>query len=73
MPFSSDTDFVPYLQSGLTRDQVVALLGEPDMEKQPEMYEYNLGMWSGLRIDYDGLRIHFDAQGRLNYVQCVQH
>jgi hypothetical protein len=62
-----------YLHSGLTRDQVVALLGEPDMEKRPEMYEYNLGMWSGFRVDYDGLQVHFDPQGRLIRTQCVQH
>jgi hypothetical protein len=37
------------------------------------MYEYNLGMWSGFRIDYDGLQVHFDSQGRLTYTQCVQH
>jgi hypothetical protein len=54
-----------YLHPGLTRQQVIELLGELDMEKSPEMYEYNLGMWSGFRIDYDGPQVHFDSQGRL--------
>lgn len=62
-----------YLRQGLTKQEVVKLLGEPDMNKSDNMYEYNLGMWSGFRIDYDGLQIHFDAEGRLSYVQCVQH
>jgi SmpA / OmlA family len=62
-----------HLKLGMTRDQVVNLLGEPDMAKTPEMYEYNLGMWSGFRMDYDGLQIYFDKKGRLSSVQCVQH
>src|SRR5688572_7954485 len=52
-----------YLHPGLTREQVIELLGEPDVAKSPDMYEYNLGMWSGFRIDYDGLQVHFDSQG----------
>ena len=62
-----------HLRPGLSRQQVTNLLGEPDVAKTPEMYEYNLGMWSGFRIDYDGLQIYFDAQGQLTRVQRVQH
>lgn len=62
-----------HLKSGTTREEVIELLGEPDMARKPEMYEYNLGMWSGFRMDYDGLQIHFDEGGRLKDVRCVQH
>jgi SmpA / OmlA family len=62
-----------YLHPGLTRQQVVQLLGEPDLDESLNMSEYNLGMWSGFRMDYDGLQVYFDKQGRLTCVQCVQH
>lgn len=70
-----------YLEPGMTHEQVVELLGEPDMgqilgderSNTPQMYEYNLGMWSGFRIDYDGLQIYFDQTGHLTDSQCVQH
>jgi hypothetical protein len=62
-----------FLHPGLTHDQVIELLGEPDLAKSSDMYEYNLGMWSGFRMDYDGLQVHFDSQGRLTHAQCVQH
>ena len=34
---------------------------------------YNLGMWSGFRMDYDFLDIYFDDQGRVVDVLIVQH
>jgi hypothetical protein len=34
---------------------------------------YNLGMWSGLRMDYDTLDIYFDNSGRVARALTVQH
>ena len=62
------------LRVGLTHAEVEKLLGQPDQIKaESEMYEYVLGMCSGLRIDYDTLDVHFDSGGRLTKVQVVQH
>ena len=62
-----------YLDTGMTRAEVEKLLGTPDFKKRDDMYSYNLGMWSGFRIDYDSLDIHFDPDGRLINVRRVQH
>lgn len=60
------------LHVGLTRERVEALLGKPDSIKS-DVYEYFLGMCSGLQIDFDTLDAHFNAEGRLTKVQIVQH
>ena len=62
-----------YLDKGMTRTEVKELLGTPDFERRDDLYSYNLGMWSGFRIDYDSLDIHFDSNGRLINVRRVQH
>ena len=61
-----------YLHAGMSRAQVVKLLGEPDWHKQPDRYSYNVGMWSGFRIDYDSLDVHFVGDS-LTHVRRVQH
>jgi hypothetical protein len=56
-----------------TRERVLELLGPPDHGKRADMLSYNLGMWSGFRMDYDSLDIYFDDQGRVAEVLIVQH
>ena len=62
-----------HLYSGMTKKQVLELLGEPDFEKQSHVFKYVLGGWSGFRIDYDSLDIYFDSAGRLTKTRIVQH
>jgi hypothetical protein len=65
---------------GMTRDQVIALLGPPDgVDKRIEdnlsvsgadaaaagEFEYLLGAYSGYRVDFDFLAIRFDKRGRV--------
>mgnify|MGYP001297361659 CR=1 FL=1 len=61
------------ISTGTTRNQVMELLGEPDFEKSRSVFKYNLGMWSGFRIDYDSLDIHFDEYGQVVELRVVQH
>ena len=60
------------LKSGLPRADVKGLLGQPDVEK-PGKFEYNLGMCSGLRIDFDSLNVYFNESGVVESVSIVQH
>lgn len=62
-----------YLRKGMTKAQVVALLGESDLVTKPEIISYNLGMWSGMRIDYDSLDLVFSNDGKLTKYYRVQH
>lgn len=62
-----------HLSPGMARERVLELLGEPDFEKTPAVFKYNLGAWSGFRIDYDSLDVHFDGTGRLTETRVVQH
>ena len=56
-----------------TREKVLDLLGPPDHGERGDMLSYNLGMWSGFRMDYDSLDIYFDDQGRVVKILIVQH
>jgi hypothetical protein len=62
-----------YLRKGLSKQDVLGLLGEPDNEKTENKYSYNLGMWSGYRMDYDSLDIEFDYDGKFIKSYRVQH
>lgn len=66
------------LTQKMTRDEVMKLLGEPDSRSEPDKQRqdslsYNLGMWDGMRLDYDSLDIRFDASGRVGSVHIVHH
>jgi hypothetical protein len=58
-----------HLPPGTHREQVISLLGQPDQkgrtDKQNEVYTYELGACSGIRIDLDYLNVVFDASGRV--------
>ncbi len=62
-----------YIKPGISQQQVIELLGKPDSERQNNVYEYILGMWSGFRIDYDTFDVHFDSNGLVTKTQTVQH
>ncbi len=57
---------------GSKKTEFEALLGKPD-RIQNNLYEYSLGMCSGLRIDFDTLDIHLNSDDRVTKVQIVQH
>jgi hypothetical protein len=60
------------LKPGASRAAVKDLLGQPDNESS-EKFEYNLGMCSGLGIDFDSLNIYFDERGVIVNAAIVQH
>ena len=60
------------LRAGLAKTEVEKLLGQPESNRA-DVHEYDLGMCSGFRIDFDTLDIQFDSEGRLMKVQVVQH
>jgi len=62
-----------HLKEGMTQFQIKALLGEPDFKNEPRLLSYNLGMWSGLRMDYDSLDLVFSESGKLVEAYRVQH
>jgi len=66
-------DIIDRLKSGMSRADVLTLLGTPDFDEQANCLSYNLGMWSGFRIDYDSLDIFFDDSGNFSYAVIVQH
>ncbi|HEY1016071.1 MAG TPA: hypothetical protein VGE07_25400 [Herpetosiphonaceae bacterium] len=57
----------------LTRAEVLALLGAADGESYDTMLSYELGMWSGFRMDHDTLDIYFDSTDRVEDARVVQH
>lgn len=57
----------------MTRAEVVELLGSSDAHTFGDNLSYELGMWSGFRIDNDTLDVHFDAEDRVVDAVVVQH
>ena len=62
-----------HLRRGMSRDEVLALLGEPDLRESATHFSYSLGAWSGFRMDYDTLEVEFSKAGHLTSVDRVQH
>jgi hypothetical protein len=62
-----------HLKEGMTISQVKVLLGEPDIKDEKALLSYNLGVWSGMRIDYDSLDLVFSESGKLIKFYRVQH
>jgi hypothetical protein len=60
------------LRVSQSRSEVEKLLGKPDA-KRGAVYEYGLGMCSGLRVDFDTLDVHFSPEGTLTSVFIIQH
>jgi hypothetical protein len=77
-----------YQLKGMTRKEAIALLGQPDgadgslsdsqkfsdaaINKARTLY-WVLGMWSGMRMDYDTLDLEFEERGRVVNWAIVQH
>ncbi len=61
------------LKKGMSKQDILTLLGEPDFSKDETVFKYNLGAWSGFRIDYDSLDIEFDQDGKVKVFYRVQH
>lgn len=53
------------LKPKMTRKRVLALLGPPDAGQSDTSLSYNIGWWSGFRIDPDIFEVEFDKSGRL--------
>jgi hypothetical protein len=62
-----------YLKKGLPKKGIEALLGPADLKSENYFWSYNLGMWSGFRMDYDSLDLKFDHDGKLTKFYRVQH
>jgi hypothetical protein len=56
----------------MSKADVISLLGTPDSEELNQV-EYTLGMCSGLGMDYDGLIISFNKNGKFTNASIVQH
>ena len=61
------------LKIGMTKDEIIALFGKADFKTEKRFLSYNLGMWSGFRMDYDSLDLEFDDQNQLKQFYRVQH
>jgi predicted XRE-type DNA-binding protein len=57
----------------MTRAEVITLLGQPDARSSDTMLSYQLGMWSGFRIDNDTLDVFFDHADHVIDARVVQH
>src|SRR5262249_51200547 len=57
------SDLQPQLRPGMTRDEVVTLLGEPEV-KEGARYVYSIGT-SAFGVDYEYFVVEFDADGKL--------
>ncbi len=62
-----------YLKQGMIREDVLELLGPPDLQQTDQLLSYNIGMWSGFRMDYDSFDLYFDESGKLQRSVIVQH
>ena len=58
------------LRVGMTREEVVALLGEPDDEK-PGKFTYDLGA-SPVAVDFEYFVLEFDGAGKLTKFRTEQ-
>ena len=58
-----------YLLQGTPKAKVIELLGEPqEALRHPECIDYNVGFCSGLKIDYDYIRVCFDTKDKIQSV-----
>jgi hypothetical protein len=56
-----------------TYRETIDVLGRPDSLIEGRFARYFLGMWSGLRFDYDTFDISFDSTGHVSTIAIVQH
>ena len=53
------------LKPKMTKKQILKLLGPPDAGQRDGLMSYNLGSWSGFRMDPDIFEIELDKSDRL--------
>lgn len=59
------------LDSRMTREEVIELLGPPEYGSEDSNFQYLLGPWSAFRMDYDLLIITFDEDDRVKDVRII--
>jgi hypothetical protein len=62
-----------HVKIGMTKAQILNLLGSADLNNQERFIRYNLGMWSGMRVDNDSFDLYFSESGKLTKTKKVQH
>ncbi|MBI3912337.1 MAG: hypothetical protein HY320_15570 [Armatimonadetes bacterium] len=66
-----------FLEKGMPKEAVRALLGEPDNSESDEVAgnidRYFLGHWGSMSIDGDYLIIHYDQPGRVSSTEIYEH
>jgi len=64
-----------YLRLGMSRSDVIALLGNPQPGSLPvkTSLSYDLGMCSGFRMDYDALVLSFNDRDALIDIRTKHH
>lgn len=61
------------LTNNMSKENVIALLGNPDKSLSKQEFEYVLGMCSGFGFDYDNLHIYFNEQDNFSHAKIIQH
>ena len=65
-----------YLKKGISITEVKDLLGNTEYSKYSNYtncLDYELGMCSRLRVDYDSMLVCFDDKDKVDYVTHIQH
>ncbi len=60
------------LNKPFSRQEVLTLLGPPEMDNSDRKLSYYLGRWSNNRRTNDTLDLYFDAQGKLERIEQGQ-
>ncbi len=61
------------LKAKMSRQEVLNMLGPPDFREEKVLLSYDLGMWSGFRIDGDSFDVYFDSSDHVEEILIVQH
>ena len=56
------------IKPGMTKTQILQMLGPPDFSQNEATFTYNLGSWSGFRMDGDVFDVDFNKSGRVKSV-----
>lgn len=65
-----------HLRLGMTQGETLELLGPADADSEHAQLSYLVGMYSGMRVDFDTLDLHFDGptkSNRIVKIVVVQH
>jgi hypothetical protein len=59
------------VETRMTREEVIELLGPPEISEGDYAVRYLLGPWRGIPIDDDFLVVYFDEDGRVKDVRIM--